>query len=101
MTETTYALAIITKAEVPFYKIAVGIAQYGRSFAITDPSCRTEECTFFGSRVTCLKGYLSNYEIRRIVSDSTSADNDSRFKRRPCSLLQQSMGFLHDRSDML
>ncbi|KAM3510889.1 hypothetical protein MY11210_005492 [Beauveria gryllotalpidicola] len=42
MTETNYALAMITKAGVPSYKIAV--AQYGRSFAMTDPSCRTEEC---------------------------------------------------------
>ncbi|KAM3475299.1 hypothetical protein MY8738_007490 [Beauveria namnaoensis] len=45
MTETNYALAIITKPGVAFYKIAVGVAQYGRSFAMTGPSCRTKEWT--------------------------------------------------------
>src|SRR5699024_5686162 len=32
MTETNYALAMITKAGVPTNKIAVGLARYGRSF---------------------------------------------------------------------
>lgn len=39
LTETNYALAMITKAGVASNKIAVGISSYGRSFGMTEAGC--------------------------------------------------------------
>ena len=76
MTETMYALAMITKAGVPANKVVIGMAKYGRSFNMTDPRCHTVECTFTGpesgatpGRCTNTAGYISNYEIHEIISD--------------------------------
>ena len=48
ITETKYALAMITKAGVPSNKVAVGLARYGRSFGMTQAGCTGVECTFTG-----------------------------------------------------
>ena len=74
-TETTLALAMITHAGVPASKVIVGMALYGRSFKMTAPGCYGPDCTFTGplsgatkGRCTDTAGYLSNYEIRDIIS---------------------------------
>lgn len=75
MTETSYALSMITKAGVPASKVVVGMAKYGRSFKMSDPSCHSPECTFTGpesgaieGRCTKTAGYISNFEINEIVN---------------------------------
>ncbi|PNS16971.1 Endochitinase B [Sphaceloma murrayae] len=75
MTETLNALAMVTKAGVPSYKIVVGMALYGRSFGMSDPGCTGETCTFTGpasgatpGRCTGTGGYLANYEINQILA---------------------------------
>ncbi|ODA80986.1 hypothetical protein RJ55_03946 [Drechmeria coniospora] len=77
LTETTAALAMITKAGVPSTKIYVGEASYGRSFKMSKAGCVDPMCTFEGDRYnseampgvcTGTEGYLSNAEINRIQS---------------------------------
>ncbi|KAK3291492.1 glycoside hydrolase superfamily [Chaetomium fimeti] len=48
LTETINALSMITKADVPSNKLAVGIASYGRSFQMTTPNCTRPMCTYTG-----------------------------------------------------
>jgi hypothetical protein len=43
-TETYNALSMITKAGVPSHKVVVGVSSYGRSFKMSDASCRGPEC---------------------------------------------------------
>ncbi|KAL4885149.1 glycoside hydrolase superfamily [Aspergillus karnatakaensis] len=74
LTETEYALAMITKAGVPRNAIAVGVASYGRSFGMTEPGCATPDCTFDGPQTTAMPGVctqtagvLANAEIEEII----------------------------------
>ncbi|MCJ1386471.1 hypothetical protein MMC17_009597 [Xylographa soralifera] len=74
MTETQQAFSMITKAGVPTNKIMVGMAQYGRSFQMTEAGCYTEDCTFTGpnsgaipGKCTGTAGYISNWEIQQIL----------------------------------
>ena len=75
-TETTYALAMITKAGVPASKLQVGISGYGRSFKMTQSGCTGPMCTYTGplsgaaaGECTGTPGYISNAEINTIASD--------------------------------
>ncbi|KAL4739555.1 glycoside hydrolase superfamily [Aspergillus similis] len=81
-TETEYTLAMITKAGIPSNKVVPGLALYGRSFEMTDPSCRGPECTFTGEESGATKGactdtagYLSNVEIFSLLGLANSDDN--------------------------
>ncbi|KAH8800173.1 glycoside hydrolase family 18 protein [Xylogone sp. PMI_703] len=74
LTETTYALAMLTKAGVPSNKIAVGLSSYGRSFGMTTPGCPYPYCTYGGPDSTAAPGdctdtagYISNAEILSIL----------------------------------
>ncbi|KAF1841659.1 glycoside hydrolase family 18 protein [Cucurbitaria berberidis CBS 394.84] len=76
LTEINLALSMITKAGVPTNKLLLGMALYGRSFKMSDSTCYTELCTFTGPEsdatpgmCTGTKGYISNWEIRRILGD--------------------------------
>ncbi len=60
MTETMDALAMITKAGVSTDKIFVGMAKYGRSFQMTDPSCHGVQCTFTGPDSGAEPGLCTN-----------------------------------------
>ncbi|KAL7802066.1 glycoside hydrolase family 18 protein [Trichoderma aethiopicum] len=73
LTETEYALSMITKAGVPTNKIAVGIAGYGRSFGMADPSCTGPHCQFTGPNSTATPGectaeagYISQAELEAL-----------------------------------
>ena len=70
ITETNFALAMITKAGVPANKLHVGISSYGRSFKMKDPECYDPKCTFTGPEsgaqpgmCTRQAGYISNAEL--------------------------------------
>ncbi|KAJ5256981.1 CAZyme family GH18 [Penicillium angulare] len=75
-TETYNSLAMITKAGVPAAKVVVGVASYGRSFGMTDPSCTGPMCTYTGTRnhstaekgmCTDTAGYISNAELNDMI----------------------------------
>ena len=89
LTETNFALAMITKAGVPANKVAVGVSSYGRAFGMMDQKCTGDDCSFKGpdsaadvGECTQTAGILANAEIDRIISfadPGTSAwyDTDS------------------------
>lgn len=90
----TFSKSLITKAGVPSSKIIVGVASYGRSFRMADPSCTGPTCTFTGEamkgRCTVTSGYISNAEIREIATGSISPrslshDNDGNIEIRDIS----------------
>ncbi|KAJ5703414.1 glycoside hydrolase family 18 protein [Penicillium malachiteum] len=75
LTETEYALAMITKAGVPANKVVVGIASYGRSFGMEDSSCTGPECLFVGPDSTATEGdctatagYISQAELSEYIT---------------------------------
>lgn len=75
-TETALAFAMITKAGVPNNKIFGGVASYGRSFGMADPSCHGPTCKFTGPKSgarpgECTKtaGYIANAEIKEWLDD--------------------------------
>ncbi|KAH8807609.1 hypothetical protein F5884DRAFT_752191 [Xylogone sp. PMI_703] len=75
LTETEFALSMITKAGVPTNKIAVGVSSYGRSFGITTPGCTGVECFFDGPSSDALPGpctqtpgILADAEIQALIS---------------------------------
>ncbi|KAF3480459.1 killer toxin alpha/beta [Arthroderma uncinatum] len=79
LTETNYALAMVTKAGVPANKIAVGISSYGRSFGLLEEGCTSPDCRFSGDRThstakegpcTGTAGYISNAEIDQIINNN-------------------------------
>src|SRR3954453_24037763 len=85
LTETNYALSMVTKAGVPAKKIFVGIASYGRSFKMSKAGCKTEECQFLGDSTNspaakgqCTKtsGYIAAAEIRAIIRKGRAGEGD-------------------------
>ncbi|KAJ5629393.1 hypothetical protein N7528_003050 [Penicillium herquei] len=77
MTETMWALSMITKAGVSTNQIMVGVSSYGRSFQMTEAGCTASDCTWStgGAAGPCTDtvGYISNAEMNEILaSDSTA-----------------------------
>ncbi|KAJ5634467.1 hypothetical protein N7528_002309 [Penicillium herquei] len=77
LTETMWALAMITKAGVATNQVMVGVSSYGRSFHMTEAGCSASDCTWDtgGAAGPCTDtvGYISNAEINSILaSDSTA-----------------------------
>jgi GH18 family chitinase len=75
-TETSIAFSMITKAGVPNNKIFGGVASYGRSFGMADPSCHGPTCKFTGPKsgarpgeCTQTPGYIANAEIEEWLAD--------------------------------
>ncbi len=85
LTETEYALSMITKAGVPARKVAVGVAGYGRSFGMADPGCTGPHCLFTGPASTAEKGpctgtagYISQAELDSLVSGGAATSGLAR-----------------------
>ncbi|KAL7945747.1 glycoside hydrolase family 18 protein [Trichoderma barbatum] len=92
LTETMYALAMITKAGVDASKVVVGLPSYGRSFgmvnraacekSLNDPLCKFKgpNSTATPGECTGTAGYISNAELEEIInldSNDTLVDYDS------------------------
>ncbi|GLI74896.1 hypothetical protein PoHVEF18_003145 [Penicillium ochrochloron] len=77
LTETMWALSMITKAPVATSSIMVGVTSYGRSFEMTPVGCYTSDCTWdaAGAAGPCTDtaGYISNAEINQILADDSDA----------------------------
>jgi len=63
---------------VPANQVVVGVTSYGRSFAMAEVGCSTEQCTYTGSQTasdatpgicTGQAGYIANAEIQEIIND--------------------------------
>lgn len=85
LTETEFALSMITKAGVPASKVVVGIASYGRSFGMEDTSCTGPECFFTGPDSTATPGdctdtagYISLAELEQYNSSTSTGGSLSR-----------------------
>ncbi|CAK7209595.1 hypothetical protein SCUCBS95973_000493 [Sporothrix curviconia] len=81
LTETKYALAMLTKAGVPTNKITVGVSSYGRSFGMADAGCVGSMCQYTGGygastaqpgACTETAGYIGNAEIADYVYGNQS-----------------------------
>lgn len=71
---------MITKAGVPINMLMLGQPLYGRAFQMTEAGCYSEMCTYTGpasgalpGKCTGTAGYISNWEINQIISNSTYA----------------------------
>lgn len=77
MTETMWALSMISKAPVATNMIMVGVSSYGRSFEMTTAGCWTSSCTWdaAGAEGPCTQtaGYISNAEINQILAQNSNA----------------------------
>lgn len=60
LTETNYALALLTKAGVPSSKVVVGVASYARTFQMADASCTGPTCRFTGPASGAAPGPCTN-----------------------------------------
>ncbi|KAG5290027.1 class V chitinase [Histoplasma ohiense] len=82
LTEISAGLDLLWRNSVPPEKVSLGLAFYGRSFTLADPSCSTPGCPF--KRVdnetaggaqpglcTLNSGTLSNYEINRVLKEQS------------------------------
>ncbi|KAH8703522.1 hypothetical protein BGW36DRAFT_423083 [Talaromyces proteolyticus] len=79
LTETMWALSMISKAPVATSMIMVGVASYGRSFEMTTVGCWTSSCTWeaAGEAEPCTQtaGYISNAEINQILQENSNAQS--------------------------
>ncbi|KAJ5738136.1 glycoside hydrolase [Penicillium malachiteum] len=77
LTETGYALSMVTKAGAEANKLMVGVTSYGRSFEMTTANCTGPDCTYTGpdsgatpGRCTQTAGYIANAEINEIIANN-------------------------------
>ncbi|CAI7591731.1 unnamed protein product [Penicillium glandicola] len=88
LTETGYALSMVTKGGAESNKVMVGVTSYGRSFEMATANCTGPDCTYTGpdsgatpGRCTQTAGYISNAEIDEIISTNPTVqilfDDDS------------------------
>ncbi len=71
---------------MPSNKVVVGVTSYGRSFAMADAGCHTEQCQFTGTATqsdanagpcTGTAGYISDAEIKAIIKSKHSRVNQN------------------------
>lgn len=77
LTEIDLALDLFWRENIDPSKINLGLAFYGRSFELADPSCKTPGCPFKGpgAQGSCTQtaGILSYREIQNILNDANIA----------------------------
>ncbi|KAK8131958.1 glycosyl hydrolases family 18 protein-like protein [Apiospora kogelbergensis] len=77
LTEIDSALSLFWRAPISPSRIVLGLAFYGRSFTLKDPSCATTGCEFSGAgakgKCTKTAGNLSYREIMQIQKDNAGA----------------------------
>lgn len=75
MTEINQALDLLWRNDIDPDKVVYGMAFYGRSFTLTNPSCSSPGCTFAsgGNAGECsgTVGVLLNPEIKDIISKNS------------------------------
>lgn len=78
LTEIDLALDLFYRVHVSPSMINLGLAFYGRSFELSDPSCITPGCGFSGpgapGACTQTAGILSYREIQKIIADDAFGD---------------------------
>ncbi|GLA06504.1 hypothetical protein AnigIFM60653_007442 [Aspergillus niger] len=78
LTETMWALSMISKAPAATSSIMVGVASYGRSFEMATAGCYSSSCTWTagGAPGPCTQttGYISNAEINQILAENPDAE---------------------------
>ncbi|GLA53900.1 hypothetical protein AnigIFM63604_011204 [Aspergillus niger] len=83
MTETMWALAMITKAGVATKDIRVGVSSYGRSFHMTTAGCYESWCTYdtAGAAGPCTDtaGYIAEAEMEEILASDTTTQTYSTY----------------------
>ena len=71
LTETSQGLDLLWRNGVEPSKVVLGLAFYGRSFTLADPSCKTPGCAVtrggIAGQCSATPGILSNAEIQRII----------------------------------
>ncbi|CAG8910037.1 unnamed protein product [Penicillium egyptiacum] len=74
LTEIDDSLALLWRNDVDPQKVNLGLAFYGRTFELDDPSCFTPGCTFSGAgaegRDTSTAGILSYSEIQDLINSN-------------------------------
>ncbi|GLA09156.1 hypothetical protein AnigIFM60653_011234 [Aspergillus niger] len=83
MTETMWALAMITKAGVATKDIRVGVSSYGRSFHMTTEGCYELWCTYdtAGAQGPCTDtaGYIAEAEMDGILASEATTQTYSTY----------------------
>ncbi|OGM41754.1 bacteriodes thetaiotaomicron symbiotic chitinase [Aspergillus bombycis] len=79
LTEISAGLDLLWRNGVEPSKVLLGLGFYGRSFKLADSTCNTPGCDFYtenhstggavAGECTGTSGFLSDYEINRIISD--------------------------------
>jgi chitinase len=81
MTETEWALAMLTKSGIGTSQIMAGVASYGRSFEMSEEGCYGSSCTWTAAgragECTDTAGYISNAEINQILLTNTNSQSYS------------------------
>ncbi|KAF2730320.1 glycoside hydrolase [Polyplosphaeria fusca] len=82
LTEIDIALDLLWRNDIDPKKVVLGIGFYGRSFTLSDPSCKTAGCPFSGGgnpgKCTASAGTLSYAEIEEIVQAGAQVTTDSK-----------------------
>ncbi|OOF93333.1 glycoside hydrolase family 18 protein, partial [Aspergillus carbonarius ITEM 5010] len=78
LTETVWALSMISKAPAATSSIMVGVASYGRSFEMASAGCYSSSCTWTAEEApgpcTQTTGFISNAEINQILAENSDAE---------------------------
>ncbi|KAB5589059.1 hypothetical protein CTheo_7501 [Ceratobasidium theobromae] len=69
------SVLLYTRAGIDMSKVNLGLATYGRTYALADPNCNAYGCRMTGSgapgECTGSSGFLSYFELSRMVNTST------------------------------
>ncbi|KAI0536383.1 chitinase [Xylaria digitata] len=82
LTEIDLALELLWRNDIDSKKVVMGMGFYGRSFTLSDPSCKTAGCGFSAGgipgRCSASSGTLMFSEIQEIVADGATVTKDDK-----------------------